>query len=122
MRNPEARPARAACQFLPQLLLSFHINNERSLAILFHDSHGWRFGAEFRTVHLKVLETGLGRLRSRLLNLSHPERAAPKGFATIHPGDAPHHVGQQHLHRYLTEFDYRYNTRKETDSFRTVRP
>jgi len=31
-----------------------------------------------------------------------------------------HHVGQQHLHRYLTEFDYRYNSRKETDSMRTV--
>jgi transposase-like protein len=32
-----------------------------------------------------------------------------------------HHVGQQHLHRYLSEFDYRYNTRKETDSMRRVR-
>lgn len=31
-----------------------------------------------------------------------------------------HHVGEQHLHRYLTEFDYRYNTRKQTDSVRTV--
>ena len=31
-----------------------------------------------------------------------------------------HHVGQQHLHRYLSEFDYRFNARKETDSMRTV--
>ena len=31
-----------------------------------------------------------------------------------------HHVGQQHLHRYLTEFDFRYNSRKETDSMRTI--
>lgn len=31
-----------------------------------------------------------------------------------------HHVGQQHLHRYPTEFDFRYNSRKETDSMRTV--
>ncbi len=31
-----------------------------------------------------------------------------------------HHVGQQHLHRYLSEFDFRYNSRKETDSMRTV--
>ena len=31
-----------------------------------------------------------------------------------------HHVGQQHLHRYLSEFDFRYNARKETDSNRTV--
>lgn len=31
-----------------------------------------------------------------------------------------HHVGQQHLHRYLSEFDFRYNTRKDTDSNRTV--
>jgi hypothetical protein len=27
-----------------------------------------------------------------------------------------HHVGQQHFHRYLPEFDPRPNTRKETDS------
>jgi hypothetical protein len=31
-----------------------------------------------------------------------------------------HHVGQQHLHRYLAEFDYRHNSRKGTDSMRTV--
>jgi len=31
-----------------------------------------------------------------------------------------HHVGKQHLHRYLAEFDYRYNTRKEPDGVRTV--
>lgn len=31
-----------------------------------------------------------------------------------------HHVGQQHLHRYLSEFDFRYNARKETDSSRTI--
>ncbi|MGB6690793.1 MAG: IS1595 family transposase [Terracidiphilus sp.] len=31
-----------------------------------------------------------------------------------------HHVGQQHLHRYLCEFDFRYNTRKVTDGERSV--
>jgi transposase-like protein len=31
-----------------------------------------------------------------------------------------HHVGQQHLHRYLSEFDFRFNSRKDTDSMRTV--
>src|SRR5579863_7939803 len=31
-----------------------------------------------------------------------------------------HHVGKQHLHRYLSEFDFRYNSRKETDSNRTI--
>ncbi|HLX57948.1 MAG TPA: IS1595 family transposase [Ktedonobacteraceae bacterium] len=30
-----------------------------------------------------------------------------------------HHVSAHHLHRYLGEFDYRYNTRKITDSERT---
>ena len=30
-----------------------------------------------------------------------------------------HHVSAHHLHRYLGEFDYRYNTRKVTDSERT---
>ena len=30
-----------------------------------------------------------------------------------------HHVSAFHLHRYLNEFDYRYNTRKITDSERT---
>jgi hypothetical protein len=32
-----------------------------------------------------------------------------------------HHVGSQHLHRYLSEFDFRYNTRKITDGERSVR-
>jgi len=30
-----------------------------------------------------------------------------------------HHVGRQHLHRYLTEFDYRYNARKVSDTERS---
>lgn len=30
-----------------------------------------------------------------------------------------HHVGSQHLHRYLSEFDFRYNLRKVTDGQRT---
>lgn len=29
-----------------------------------------------------------------------------------------HHVGRQHLHRYLSEFDFRYNSRNATDSER----
>jgi transposase-like protein len=29
-----------------------------------------------------------------------------------------HHVGEQHLHRYVTEFDYRWNHRKTTDKER----
>ena len=32
-----------------------------------------------------------------------------------------HHVSRQHLHRYLSEFDLRYNTRKEQDGQRMVR-
>lgn len=32
-----------------------------------------------------------------------------------------HHVGSQHLHRYLSEFDFRYNTRKITDGERSCR-
>jgi ISXO2-like transposase domain len=31
-----------------------------------------------------------------------------------------HHVSAQHLHRYVSEFDYRYNTRKMDDSQRTA--
>jgi len=31
-----------------------------------------------------------------------------------------HQVGKQHLHRYLTEFDFRYNSRKEKDGDRTL--
>lgn len=31
-----------------------------------------------------------------------------------------HHVGKQHLHRYLSEFDFRYNSRKETDGERAL--
>ena len=31
-----------------------------------------------------------------------------------------HHVGKQHLHRYLSEFDFRYNARKVNDGDRTL--
>ena len=31
-----------------------------------------------------------------------------------------HHVGKQHLHRYLSEFDFRYNARKTTDGQRAL--
>lgn len=31
-----------------------------------------------------------------------------------------HQVGKRHLHRYLTEFDFRYNTRKQKDGDRTL--
>jgi len=29
-----------------------------------------------------------------------------------------HHVGKHHLHRYLSEFDFRYNSREVSDSER----
>lgn len=32
-----------------------------------------------------------------------------------------HHVSAQHLHRYLSEFDFRYNTRKITDGERSMK-
>jgi len=31
-----------------------------------------------------------------------------------------HHVGRKHLHRYLSEFDFRYNARKVTDGERAL--
>lgn len=31
-----------------------------------------------------------------------------------------HHVSEQHLHRYLSEFDFRYNARRASDGYRTV--
>jgi hypothetical protein len=31
-----------------------------------------------------------------------------------------HHVSQQHLHRYLAEFDFRYNARKADDATRAL--
>ena len=31
-----------------------------------------------------------------------------------------HHVSKQHLHRYLAEFDFRYNARKTDDNTRTM--
>lgn len=31
-----------------------------------------------------------------------------------------HHVSRKHLHRYMAEFDFRWNHRKTTDGFRTV--
>jgi transposase-like protein len=43
-------------------------------------------------------------------------------FATFKRGinGVYHHVGKQHLHRYLSEFDFRYNARKVTDGDRTL--
>ncbi len=43
-------------------------------------------------------------------------------FATLKRGinGVYHHVGKQHLHRYLSEFDFRYNARKVTDGERTL--
>jgi transposase-like protein len=43
-------------------------------------------------------------------------------FATLKRGinGVYHHVGKQHLHRYLSEFDFRYNSRKEKDEDRTL--
>ena len=43
-------------------------------------------------------------------------------FATLKRGinGVYHHVGKQHLHRYLSEFDFRYNSRKEKDADRTL--
>ena len=31
-----------------------------------------------------------------------------------------HHVGRKHLHRYLSEFDFRYNAREVTDGERAL--
>jgi hypothetical protein len=31
-----------------------------------------------------------------------------------------HHVGEQHLHRYLSEFNFRYNERKIDDDERSI--
>jgi hypothetical protein len=41
-------------------------------------------------------------------------------FATLKRGinGVYHHVGRKHLHRYLSEFDFRYNERKATDGER----
>jgi transposase-like protein len=43
-------------------------------------------------------------------------------FATLKRGinGVYHQVGKQHLHRYLSEFDFRYNSRKEKDGDRTL--
>ncbi len=43
-------------------------------------------------------------------------------FATLKRGVGGiyHHVSKRHLHRYLSEFDYRYNTRKISDGERTL--
>ena len=43
-------------------------------------------------------------------------------FATLKRGihGVYHHVGKQHLHRYLSEFDFRYNARKVKDHERTL--
>ena len=32
-----------------------------------------------------------------------------------------HHVGEQHLQRYVDEFDFRYNVRKASDAERAIK-
>jgi ISXO2-like transposase domain len=43
-------------------------------------------------------------------------------FATLKRGinGVYHHVGKQHLHRYLSEFDFRYNARSISDGERVA--
>src|SRR5229473_7908521 len=43
-------------------------------------------------------------------------------FATLNRGinGVYHHVGKQHLHRYLSEFDFRYNSRHVEDGERSL--
>jgi transposase-like protein len=43
-------------------------------------------------------------------------------FATLKRGinGVYHHVGRKHLHRYLSEFDFRYNGREDTDGQRAL--
>jgi transposase-like protein len=43
-------------------------------------------------------------------------------FSTLKRGinGVYHHVGKQHLHRYLSEFDFRFNARKISDGDRTL--
>ncbi|SRR6266404_4057925 len=43
-------------------------------------------------------------------------------FATLKRGTngVYHHVGRKHLHRYLSEFDFRYNGREDTDGQRAL--
>lgn len=44
-------------------------------------------------------------------------------FATLKRGinGVYHHVGRKHLHRYLGEFDFRYNEREVTDGERALK-
>jgi len=48
--------------------------------------------------------------------------SAESSFSLLKRGvvGAFHHVSKKHLHRYLAEFDFRWNSRKTTDGERTV--
>jgi transposase-like protein len=65
-------------------------------------------------------------------NVNHSTREYPRGEAHVNTAEGYfsllkrgivgvyHHVGKQHLHRYLAEFDFRYNARKESDAVRSA--
>ncbi len=67
-----------------------------------------------------LLRAQLSSRDSHKDRLSGPPVAAFGGLLKRGVDGVYHRVGQQHLHRYLTESAYGYNSRKEADSMRTV--
>jgi hypothetical protein len=52
----------------------------------------------------------------------HSDRVCLLAFAALsNVHGTYHHVSPQHLHRYLSEFDFRYSNRKITDGERSCR-
>jgi transposase-like protein len=81
----------------------FPVYRKRAQRFASHETVGHRAKEYVRgDIHTNTVENYFGQLKRSIYGTHH-------------------HVSERHLHRYLSEFDYRYNTRKSLDGDRTVR-
>ena len=87
-------------------------------AVLMTDDYGAYYGAGRGFAGHKTVSHSQGQYVQGDVHTN----TAESYFATLKRGITGiyHHVGKNHLHRYLGEFDFRYNTRKRQDGERTA--
>jgi transposase-like protein len=91
-------------------------NVDRASTLMTDQAHTyWAVGREF-AAHGRVLHNG----REYAVGERH-SNTAENFFSIFKRGviGTYHHLSEAHLHRYTAEFDFRYNTRKDTDAERS---
>lgn len=109
---------------------SFHVArvNAKNMVPVLQDNISWK--AHLMTDEAHVYKT-IGRKFAMHSAVNHSAGEYSRGIAHVNTMESFfglfkrgligtfHHVGEQHLQRYLREFDFRYNNRKATDEERT---